>query len=150
MLTLETPSLSLSSSVSTPLYLLIQPKTSLCQTREFSGFNTHYNCQLPFTNAIEKTTTYMVLVRERQEFRIDPLRLQHVERRQSLRNWQSIVQLVVDDEMGSSPLLEMICGVPLVVIFWIVPERPIEIMMWEEQLFRRVLIESRKNTIVCD
>lgn len=26
----------------TPEYLLSQPMTSLCQTSEFSGFNTHY------------------------------------------------------------------------------------------------------------
>jgi len=31
------PSLDLSS----PVYLLIQPNTSLCQTNEFSGFSTH-------------------------------------------------------------------------------------------------------------
>lgn len=29
-------------ALSSPEYLLIQPSTSLCQTSEFSGFNTHY------------------------------------------------------------------------------------------------------------
>lgn len=31
------------SSFATPLKWLIQLNTSRCQTKEFSGFNTHYN-----------------------------------------------------------------------------------------------------------
>lgn len=53
----------------TPEYLLSQPSTSLCQTKEFSGFNTHWPSVSRYylSEGQSRTSTYMVLVWEDQE-----------------------------------------------------------------------------------
>ena len=47
-------------------------------------------------------------------------------------------------------MLEIACRIPLLVILSVVPQCAIEIMMREEELIRRVLIESAENTVVSD
>ena len=79
-----------------------------------------------------KWATYVVFIGKRQELAIDPLCLQHIERRQSFRDRQSVVQLVVDDQMRCGPILQMACWIPFLVVLSIVPQCAIEVMVGEE------------------
>lgn len=92
----------------------------------------------------------MIFIRERQEFTRYPFGLQDIERRQSFSNWESIVQLIVNDQVGRSPVLQVPGWIPLFVIFPILPKRSCKVVMGEEQLFGRILIQSTENSVVRD
>jgi hypothetical protein len=92
-----------SSDLLIPLYLLIQPSTSLCQTSEFSGFVTHLHhtlVKLQSIDGLRMYDTYVVLVREHEEPAGDFASLQDVEHGEALGDRKSVVQLVVNNLHG--------------------------------------------------
>lgn len=85
----------------TPLYLLIQSSTSLCHTSEFSGLSTHLppvsTCIYFLKMNMRCMLTYMILVREHDKLARHATNLEGVEHCQALRDWQTIIELVMDD-----------------------------------------------------
>lgn len=142
----------MSVDLSSPVYLLIQPSTSLCQTREFSGFNTHYRQESQQSTDIDRdlVAAYMVLVRKRQEPTRHAPGLQNVEGGQSFGNRQPVVQLTVNNELRRSPLGQELCRVPLLVALAVLPERAAKVVDGEEELLRRPLVQGTENAVVAD
>ena len=70
----------------------------------------------------------MTLVREAQEpTRYTPL-LEDLKQHYPFRNGQSVVQLVVDEEVRRGPVVNVVDGIPAVVVFPVVPEGAVELV----------------------
>lgn len=140
--------LTANSDLSRPVYLLIQPRTSLCQASEFSGFKTHYT-QVSISYKLWLVfATYVILIGEHQQPAGHAAGLQYVEHGQTLRHWQSVIQFVVDDQLRGGPLVKVLRGIPLLVALPVLPEGASEVMQGEEELLGGPLVERRKDAVV--
>lgn len=90
----------------------------------------------------------MILIRKAQKPTLHPHRLQHIKGRQSLSNRQSIIQLIVDNQMRRRPVIQMRCGVPFLVPSAVLPERAAEIVGWEEELVAGPLVQRAEDAVV--
>ena len=90
----------------------------------------------------------MVLIWEVQEAALDAPQLQDVERGQALGDGQSEVQVVVDDQVRCGPVLQVPRRIPLLVRLPVLPQRSAEVVVWEEQLLGRVLVQRAEDAVV--
>lgn len=75
----------------------------------------------------------MILIRETQEPTRNSQRLQCIEHRQTLTHGESVIQLIVHDELRRAEVLRVCHGIPIDVILssWVFPQRAVEIMFSE-------------------
>jgi hypothetical protein len=119
-----------------PEYLLSHPKTCWCQTRLFSLLMTLFQCRVSFTDSPvmyphSEAPLYlpMVFIGEAEQPTRNTSLLQDIEKRQTLRDGKTIVQVAVDNELWSSELLNMLWGrrVEPTIVLSVVPERAVEL-----------------------
>ena len=90
----------------------------------------------------------MVLIWEVQEAAVDAPQLEDVECGQALGDRQSEVQVVVDDQVRRGPVVKVSRRIPLLVDLTVLPQRSAEVVMWEEQLLGRVLVQGAEDAVV--
>lgn len=90
----------------------------------------------------------MILIREDQEATLDALDLQDVKRSQAFGDWEAVIQLVVDDQVGGCPVVQVPRGIPLLVLCSVLRQRPVEVMVGEEQLLARILVQRAEDAVV--
>jgi hypothetical protein len=69
----------------------------------------------------------MVFVRETQESTRHPTFLQNIKQHDPLGNKQAVVEFVMDDEMGGRPFVDVVNGIPALVVGAVVPECAVEL-----------------------
>lgn len=115
--------------------------------------------------------TYVVLVRKHDKLARHAASLQDVEHGQTLRDGQAVVKLIVDDlllckrisqvtecihrvlqvpayQLRRGPVSNVLRGIPLLVAFSVLPEGATKVVLWEEELLCRPLVQGRKDSVV--
>ena len=106
----------------------------------------------------------VILIRERQQLTLHAPRLQHIERREALRDADAVVLGVVDDELRRGPVAQVLGGVPAAPVAegcgWedgfgtrevgVVPGRAAEVVQGEVEFFGGEHVGAAENTVVAD
>lgn len=106
----------------------------------------------------------MVLIGECQQLALHAPRLQHIERRQALRDTDPVVFRAVDHELRGLPVRKVRGGVPAVPggagrggegVRWagegrVVPGRSTQVVEGEVELFRRQHVGEAEDAVVAD
>ena len=92
----------------------------------------------------------MVLIRKHQQPARHASRLKHVERRQALGHGQAVVELAMDDQLRRRPLVDMACGIPLLVPLSVLVQSPLEVVDRKEELVRVPLGRDAEAAVVAD
>lgn len=94
--------------------------------------------------------THMIFIREHQQPTRHTPGLQDVERSQTFRDWEAVVELAVDDELRRGPLGQEPRRVPFLVALAVLPERATEVVDGEEELLGRPLAQRAEDAVVAD